>query len=75
MWERVKLQRETHLHQTTFENILTKGEIAHEEQFPLLPQCFQLYLIYKLLFMEIFQIMANCFSKLSAAKLAYVGNS
>ena len=28
--------------QTTFENIVAKGEIAHDEQFLLWPQCFQL---------------------------------
>ena len=31
-----------------FENIVAKGEIVHGEQFPLLPQCFQLYLMFKL---------------------------
>ena len=30
-----------------FESIVTKGEIAHNEQFHLLPQCFQLILIIK----------------------------
>ena len=34
-----------HLQQTIFENIVAKGEIAHDEQFPLLPQCFQLFLM------------------------------
>ena len=28
---------------TNFENIVTKGEIAHHEQLLLLPQCFQHY--------------------------------
>ena len=37
-----------------FENIMAKGEIARDEQFPLLPQCFQLFLTIKLSFMEIF---------------------
>ena len=40
----------------TFENIVAKNEIAHYEQFLLLPQCFQLYLIIKPLFMEIFPV-------------------
>ena len=39
----------------TFENIVAKGEIAHDEQFLLRSQCFQLYLTIKLSFMEIFQ--------------------
>ena len=29
--------------QITYENIVAKGEIAHDEQFLLLPQCFQLF--------------------------------
>ena len=33
----------TYLQQTTFENIMAKGEIAHDEQFLHFPQCFQLY--------------------------------
>ena len=34
------------LQQTTFENSVAKGEIAQYEQFPLLPLCFQLWLVY-----------------------------
>ena len=45
--------------QTTFENIVAKGEIAHDMQFFLWPQCFQLYLTIKLSFMEIFQVFAS----------------
>ena len=52
---------------------MAKGEIDHDEQFTLLPQCFQLYLMIKRSFMEIFHIFANMFSKLSAADLLYVG--
>ena len=59
--------------QTTFENIVAKGEIAHDEQFLHLPQCFQLYLIIKGPFMEISQCFARMFSKSSAADLLYVG--
>ena len=58
---------------TTFENFLAKGEIAQDEQFPLLPQCFQLYLIIKLSFMDIFLFFFPLFSKSSAADLLYVG--
>ena len=32
----------THLQQIAFENIVGKGEIAHNEQFLLFPQCFRL---------------------------------
>ena len=58
-----------HLQQTTFENVVAKGEIAHDELFHILPQCFQLYLMFKLSFMEMFHIFANMFSKSSAAEL------
>ena len=34
-----------HLHQATFENSFTNGEIAQDEQFLLLQHCFRLYLI------------------------------
>ena len=40
----------TPLQKTTFENIVTKGEIDHDEPFFLLPQCFQLYSIMVLSF-------------------------
>ena len=33
----------THLQLTIFENIVTKGEIAQNEQFLLLPQCFHFF--------------------------------
>ena len=36
-----------------WKNPVAKGEIAHNEQFLLLPQCFQLFSIIKPLFMEI----------------------
>ena len=36
-----------------FKKIVTKGEIAHDEQFHLFPQYFQLYLIVNLSLMEI----------------------
>ena len=61
------------LQQTTFENIVAKGEITHDEQFHLWPQCFQLYLTINLSLMEIFQDFATMFSKSSAADLLYVG--
>ena len=60
------------MQQMTSENIAAKGEIAHDDQFLLWPQCFQLYLTIKLFFMEIFQVIVTMFSKLSAADLLYV---
>ena len=57
-----------HLQQTTFENLVTQNE-----QFLLLPQCFQLFLIILLLFMEIFHVFVYKFSNSSAADLLYVG--
>ena len=63
----------TPLQQTTFEKSVAKGEIAHDNKFVHLPQCFQLYLMIKPLFMDIFHTFANMFSKSSAADLFYVG--
>ena len=60
------------LTQTTFENIVTKGDITHGEEFLCLPQCFQLYSMNKLSFMVVYYIFAQMFSKLSAADLLYV---
>ena len=56
----------------TFENIVDKGEIAHDEQFLLWPQFVQLYLTIKLSYKEIFQVFVTRFSKSSAAELLYV---
>ena len=61
-----------HLQQTTFENIVAKGEMAHDEQFHLLSQSFQLYLIIKLSFMEIFHAFANMYFEMSTVDLLYV---
>ena len=58
--------------QTTFENIVAKCEIAHDEQFLLLPQCFQLYLTIKQSVLEIFQVFVTMFSILSAAVVLYM---
>ena len=65
----------THLPQTIFENSVAKGEIVHDEQFLLWPQCFQDYLTIKLSFMEIFQVFVVMFSKASAADLLNVEKS
>ena len=60
------------LQQTSFENIVAKGENAHNEQFHILLQCFQLYSIIPLLFIDFLSIFDNMFSKSSAAELLYV---
>ena len=39
-----------------FVNIVTKGEVSHNEQFPLLPQCFQLFSIIKLTFPDVVNV-------------------
>ena len=46
-----------HQQQTAFENIVGKGEIAHNEQFLLFPQCFQLNQITVSPFVHIFDII------------------
>ena len=51
----------TQKQQTTFENIMAKSEIAHDEQFLVWPQCFQLYLTIKLSFMDFFQVFITMF--------------
>ena len=63
----------THLQQTTFENIVAKGEIAHDEQFFLCPQCFILYLTIKLSFMEIFQVFVIYAFKVVCYKFVVCG--
>ena len=63
----------TQKQQTTFENIVPKGVIAHDEQFHLWPQCFQHYLTIKLAFMENFHYFVTMVSKSSAADVLYVG--
>ena len=48
-------------------------ENAHNEQFFILPQLFQLYSMNLLLFIEIIPIFADMFLRLSAAYVLYVG--
>ena len=52
---------------------MSKGVTAHDEQFLLWPQCFQLYLIIKLSFVNKIQVFVNRLSKSSAADLLYMG--
>ena len=50
-----------HLQQTTFENIVTKAEIAQNKQFFLLTKCFQLFFsIYIFVFRD-FHVLSRCF--------------
>ena len=49
-----------HQQQTAFENIVGKGEIAHNEQFLLFPQCFLLNRIIVPPFFHIFDIISLC---------------
>ena len=52
---------------------MAKGEIVHNEQFLLWPQCFQLFLKIKLYLIEIFlRFLSLCFQS-SVADLLYVG--
>ena len=62
-----------HLQQATFENIVTKGEIAQNKQFLLLLHYFQLISENNPPFTEIFYVYDYMFSKASAADLLYVG--
>ena len=57
------------LQQTTVENIVSIEEIAQDEQFLLLQQCLQLYMMIKLQF----KVVARMLSKSSAADLLYMG--
>ena len=52
---------------------MAEGKIAHDEQFPLWPQCFPLFLTVQLSLMDVFQVFVIKFSKTSAADLMYVG--
>ena len=49
-----------------------KGEIAHNVQFPLWPQCFQLYLTIKLLW-RFFTFLSQCFQSCLLQICLYVG--
>ena len=55
------------------ENIVANGEIALNEQFLHLPQCFQPYSIITLSLINFIYIFVLMFSKSAAADLLYVG--
>ena len=61
---------------TVFENFVTKEEeeeIAQNEQFLLLTQCFQLCSVSMSSYREIFHFIVEMFSKLSTADFLYLG--
>ena len=63
-----------HQQQTAFENIVGKGEIARNKQFPLFQQCFLLNKINVSTFVHIFDIVsffAAELEKKKKLKLAY----
>ena len=63
----------THQQQTAFENIVEKGEIAHNEQFLLFPQCFQLNQITVSGFVYIFDIISLFAVELEESKTGLSG--
>ena len=62
-----------HQHQTSFENIVGKGEIACNEQFLLFPQCFQLNQITVSPFVHIFDIISLFAVELEESKTGISG--
>ena len=59
-----------HQQQTIFENIVGKGEIAHNEQFLLCPQCFLLNQTSVSPFVHIFDIISLFAAELEEPKIA-----
>ena len=59
--------------QTAFENIVRKGEIAHNEQFLLFPQCFLLNQIIVSPFVHIFDIISLFAAELEEPKIGISG--
>ena len=59
-----------HQKQTAFENIVGKGEIAHNEQFLLFPQCFLLNQIIVSPFVHMFDIISLFAAELEEPKIA-----
>ena len=58
-----------HQQQAAFENIVGKGEIAHNEQFLLFPQCFLLNLLIVFPFVHIFAIISLFGAELEEPKI------
>ena len=59
----------THQHQTAFENVVGKGEIAHNEQFLLFLQCFLLNQIIVSPFVHIFALISIFSAQLEESKI------
>ena len=59
----------THQQRTAFENIVGKGEIARNEQFPLFPQCFLLKQIIVSPFVHISDIISLFAAELEEPKI------
>ena len=59
--------------QTAFENIVGKGEIACNEQFPLFPQCFLLNQIIVSPFVHIFDSISLSEAEFEEPKIAISG--
>ena len=62
-----------HQQQTAFENIVGKGEIAHNEQFLLFPQCFLLNKINVSPFVHSFDIISSFAAELEELKSGISG--
>ena len=62
-----------HQQQTTLENIVGNGEIAHYEQFLLFPQCFLLNPIIVSPFFHIFDIISLFAAELEEPKIGISG--
>ena len=60
------------MQRTTFESILTKGEIAQSKQFLLLSQCFNFFSTIIPSIIDILQYLNRHFQS-SAAEILYVG--
>ena len=62
-----------HQQQTAFENMVGKGEIAHNEQFLLFPQCFLLNQIIVSAFVNIFDIISLFAAEFKKPKIGMSG--
>ena len=62
-----------HQQETAFENIVGKGEIAHDEQFLLFPQCFLLNQITVSPFFHNFDIISLFATELKESKIGMSG--
>ena len=63
----------THQQHTDFENIVGKGEIAHNERFLLLPQCFLFNQVIVFPFVHIFDIISLFAAELEEPKIGLSG--